>query len=204
MLLKKLFLTWLLFASHSGVIHATTITQLQEKLTAHQIVRGQYTQIKKMQLFKQPLLSSGEFLIEQQQGLLWLQKQPFIITLALNKDKLSQRIADQPAQIMQASDNPMAFYFSHLFLSLFKGDTEGLSKQFMIELQSKDELWSLLLTPKSSPLDKVFKQITISGSTYIDQLQLIELQGDSTEINFINQNSFPAHLSKDEQTALQF
>ncbi|WP_354622778.1 outer membrane lipoprotein carrier protein LolA [Psychromonas sp. MME2] len=204
MLIKKFCLIWLLFASFSAVIHATTITQLQEKLSAHQIVRGQYTQIKNMQLFKQPLLSSGEFLIEQQQGLLWSQTKPFLITLALNKDKLSQRIADQPAQIMQASDNPMVFYFSHLFLSLFKGDTEGLSEQFVMELQSKGERWSLLLTPKSSPLDKIFQQITISGATYIETLQLNELQGDSTKINFINQHSYPPHLSKDERSSLQF
>ncbi len=184
--------------------YAITLQDLQQQLAEQKLVRGQYTQVKQMQMFKQPLLSEGNFLLEQQQGLLWLQKTPFPVTLVLTKDKLSQQFSGQDAQIIDAADNPMVFYFSHLFLSLFKGDIDGLTEQFEMQLTEQNKQWSLLLTPKSAPLDKVFKQINIAGTQYIEQLQLIELNGDSSTIEFINQNSLPNRLTEHEQHYFQF
>lgn len=202
MLIKKYFI-FLLF-SFSGFAQAITLPELQAKLTSHQLIRGQYQQVKKMQMFKQPLLSEGDFLLDQQQGLLWRQKQPFPVFLTLTKDRLSQRYSDQPAHIIEAVENPMVFYFSHLFLSLFKGDIEGLTVQFDMHLESKNGQWLLLLTPKISPLNKVFKKITIIGSEYIDQLNLLELNGDSSTIQFLGQNNLPAKLTDNEQQYFQF
>lgn len=181
-----------------------TLTDLQAQLAAQQLVRGEYTQIKKMHMFKQPLRSQGIFLLQQQQGLFWLQKQPFAINLVLTKDKLSQQFVGQPAKVIDAADNPMIFYFSHLFLSLFKGDLEGLIEQFEMQLEDKNGQWSLQLVPKSAPLNKVFKEINIVGEKYINQLQLIELNGDSSVIDFFEQNSLPKTLSEDEQHYFQF
>tara|TARA_R110001583_G_scaffold6499_9_gene32918 strand:+ start:11970 stop:12575 length:606 start_codon:yes stop_codon:yes gene_type:complete len=201
-LIKKYFL--LLLFSFNGFAQAITLPELQAKLTSHQLIRGQYQQVKKMQMFKQPLLSEGDFLLDQQQGLLWRQKQPFPVFLTLTKDRLSQRYSDQPAHIIEAVENPMVFYFSHLFLSLFKGDIEGLTVQFDMHLESKNGQWLLLLTPKISPLNKVFKKITIIGSEYIDQLNLLELNGDSSTIQFLGQNNLPAKLTDNEQQYFQF
>jgi len=203
--IKKYFTFFLcLFISFSGLAQAITLPELQAKLTSHQLIRGQYQQVKKMQMFKQPLLSEGDFLLDQQQGLLWLQKQPFPVFLTLTKDRLSQRYSDQPAHIIEAADNPMVFYFSHLFLSLFKGDIEGLTMQFDMQLESENGQWLLSLTPKISPLNKVFKKISIIGSEYIDQLNLLELNGDSATIQFFDQNNLPAKLTDHEQQYFQF
>lgn len=205
MLIKKSFRLFIFFLfSFSGLTQAISLTELQDKLTSHQLVRGQYQQVKKMQMFKQPLTSGGDFLLEQQQGLLWLQKQPFSVSLILTKDRLSQRYSDQPAQVIEAADNPMVFYFSHLFLSLFKGDIEGLTVQFDMQLKEQDGQWLLLLIPKRAPLDKVFKEISITGNEYIDQLKLVELNGDSSTIQFLNQNNLPAKLTDYEQQYFQF
>jgi len=205
LLIKQYFTSFLfLLVSFSGLVQAITLPDLQAKLTAHQLIRGQYQQVKKMQMFKQPLRSEGDFLIDQEQGLLWLQKQPFPVFLTLTKDRLSQRYSEQPAHIIEALDNPMVFYFSHLFLSLFKGEIEGLTVQFDMQLESQNGQWLLLLTPKISPLNKVFKKITIMGSEYIDQLILVELNGDSTTIQFLHQNNLPAKLTDYEQQYFQF
>lgn len=202
MLIKKYFILLCSLICFSS--YALTLTDLQAQLATQQLVRGQYTQVKTMRMFKQPLRSQGEFLLQQQQGLLWLQKQPFAINLVLTKDKLSQQFAGQPAQVVNAADNPMIFYFSHLFLSLFKGDLEGLIDQFEMQLEDKNGQWSLQLLPKNAPLNKVFKEINIFGDKYINKLQLIELNGDSSVIEFIGQNSLPNTLSEYEQHYFQF
>lgn len=171
--------------------------QLQEQLTAQKVLKGQFTQTKTMQMFKQPLRSSGDFILSQEQGLIWQQNKPFLVSLVLANNKLIQQFSGQSAQVIEAKDNPMVFYFSHLFLSLFQGDLESLKTQFEMHLQATDNNWKLTLTPKVSPLDKVFKTITIQGDKYISSLLLTELNGDSSLIEFSNVQTFSTLSQQD-------
>ncbi len=180
-----------------------TFKALQTKLTTYPVVRGEYTQLKTLKMFKQPLHSSGHFLLSEQQGLQWSQRQPFPVSLVLTKNKLSQQFSKQSPQIIGVKDNPLIFYFSHLFLSVFKGDLTALSEQFKMQLKGGNKNWSLLLVPKGAPLNKVFKQIKISGAKYINQLLLTELSGDTTKITFTHQGSKPAKLTKHEQATFK-
>ena len=200
--LVALFVSLLFVFSVSA--QAVTLADVQQKLTAHSLLRGLFTQTKTMQMFNQPLVSQGNFLLEQNQGLLWQQVEPFPVSLVLVKDKLSQQYGEQAAEVIVAKDNPMVFYFSHLFLSLFKGDMDGLTEQFDIKISEKDTNWLLLLTPKSAPLNKVFANISIEGSELIDFLVLTELSGDISEIKFEEQQITPNTLREDEQRAFQF
>lgn len=193
-----------LFFIFSFSTQALTLSGMQQKLTAHTLLRGLFTQTKTMQMFNQPLVANGTFLLAQDQGLLWSQTAPFPVSLVLVKDKLSQQFGDQPADVIVAKDNPMVFYFSHLFLSLFKGDVTELTTQFNMQLSEKGSHWLLLLTPKSAPLNKVFANISIEGSQFIDFIVLSELSGDISEIKFEQQKTTPKALSEDEKRAFQF
>ncbi|HEY7866940.1 MAG TPA: outer membrane lipoprotein carrier protein LolA [Psychromonas sp.] len=190
-----------IFAASS---QAQTLTDIEHKLTAHKLLRGQFIQTKTMQMFNQPLLSTGHFLLHHEHGLVWAQVEPFPVSLVLVKDKLSQQFAGQPAEVIQAKDNPMVFYFSHLFLSLFKGDVAALSEQFTIKVSENEQSWQLLLTPKSPPLNKIFASISILGDKFIEQLQLTELNGDISLIEFNQQQTQPVQLSDEELRAFQF
>lgn len=180
-----------------------TLPKLQQQLAEHTLVRGDFTQTRSMEMFSEPLVSQGEFLLTQQQGLLWQQTLPFPVKLTLTADKLSQQFGDQPAQVMSASDNPMVFYFSHVFLSLFKGDTSQLTEQFQLTLSKKNSAWQLVLVPKSAPLNAVFRDITIIGDQHINQLRLNEVRGDNTLIDFSHQRTTPVVLSAEEQSAFK-
>ncbi|WP_281221944.1 outer membrane lipoprotein carrier protein LolA [Photobacterium sanguinicancri] len=180
-----------------------TLSELQQQLAEHRLVRGDFTQTRTMEMFSQPLISQGQFLLTQQQGLLWQQTAPFPVKLTLTADKLSQQFGDQPAQVMSASDNPMVFYFSHVFLSLFKGDTSQLMEQFDLTLSEQGNGWQLVLVPTSAPLNAVFRDITINGDQHINQLRLNEVRGDNTLIDFSHQRTTPAALSAEEQRAFQ-
>ncbi|MGF1692711.1 outer membrane lipoprotein carrier protein LolA [Photobacterium kagoshimensis] len=190
--------------THAQVTAQTiTLPELQQRLAKHSIVRGDFTQTRTMEMFSQPLVSQGHFLLTQQQGLVWQQTLPFPVNLTLTQDKLSQQFGDQPAQVMSASDNPMVFYFSHVFLSLFKGDTSQLMEQFDLALSEQESGWQLVLVPKSAPLNAVFRDITINGDQHINQLRLNEVRGDNTQIDFSHQRTTPAALSAEEQRAFQ-
>ncbi|MCP5079062.1 MAG: outer membrane lipoprotein carrier protein LolA [Psychromonas sp.] len=179
--------------------------QLQQRLMTQQILRGDFKQSKVLQMFNQPLLSDGSFLLSHQQGLIWKQQSPFPVLLVLAKEKLSQQFADQAPEVIEAKDNPMVFYFSHLFLSLFKGDITSLQSQFTMTL-SGDEItgWVLHLSPIQPPLNKVFKEIEIKGKETIQTLSLIELNEDSSVIEFTNIKQQQAALTQQEKDAFKF
>ena len=199
----------LLMACSFSVYAATslselTLNELQQKLMSEELLRGDFSQSKTLQIFDRPLISKGTFLLSHKQGLVWKQQDPFLVSLVLANNKLSQQFVDQAPEIIEAKDNPMVFYFSHLFLALFKGDLNALNEQFELTLKSNNEGWRLHLKPKSAPLNKVFSTIEIHGVDQIDKLNLIELNGDATTISFTNISNQPAQLSEQEKDAFNF
>lgn len=191
---------FLIQTSQAATKDDDNLAQLQQQLASHQIVRGDFTQTRHMQMFDAPLESQGHFLLSSQQGLWWQQATPFATSLVLTQETLSQQVGSGPAQVIKVGDNPMVFYFSHVFLSLFQGDTDTLQQQFDLQLNTtKNNQWVLSLTPKSAPLNKVFSQINIEAKDYINRIELIEIRGDRTEIAFSNQTHLPRDLSAAEQ-----
>ncbi|MHC6527987.1 outer membrane lipoprotein carrier protein LolA [Vibrio proteolyticus] len=182
----------------------TDLMSLQHQLAQHNIVRGEFTQQREIAMFDQPLESSGQFVLDKKHGLLWQQTTPFPVNLVLTEDKLQQTFADQSPQVVTAQDNPMAFYFTRVFLAVFHGDTAVLKQQFELSFHVENGQWVLILTPKQAPLDKVFQHITLSGQTDIEQLTLQELRGDNTRIQFHHQTHQPETLSDAEQTQFDF
>lgn len=194
-----------------------SITDLQTVLSANNIVRGEFTQTRNMEMFAQPLTSQGAFLLDKSNGLLWTQATPFPVSLVLTDNKLSQRFADQPAKVITDKENPMAFYFSHIFLSVFHGDTQRLQEQFSLSFEpaieqssnasanssSEDTRWTLTLKPKSAPMNTVFEAITLQGQNDIERIELREIRGDSTVIEFSQLSHLPEVLSDAEAQQFQ-
>lgn len=183
-----------------------TLGALQSTLSAHKVIRGSFKQIRTLELFDQPLISEGHFLLSEKYGLQWLQIQPFPVTLVLGSDRLKQTFGDQPTQVIKADENPMMFHFSGLFLSIFRGETERLIEQFDVEFSASTqdtEHWTLKLTPKQNPLNAVFKMIRLQGSEYIDSIHLEEMSGDIFDIRFSNQSSQPVVLTDAERRVFE-
>ena len=191
----------------------SSISELQTVLSENSIVRGEFTQTRNMEMFAQPLTSQGTFLLDKSSGLLWTQTTPFPVNLVLTDNKLSQRFAEQPAKIITDKENPMAFYFSHIFLSVFHGDTQKLQEQFALDFEpatvtSSDEntenkSWRLTLKPKSAPMNAVFEAITLQGQNDIERIELREIRGDSTVIEFSQLSHLPEVLSDAEAQQFQ-
>jgi len=188
----------------SALAQIANLNDLEAQLQKFSLVRGNFTQSRQIEMFDQPLISTGEFLLEKSHGLLWQQQSPFPVNLVLTEDRLRQTFTNQPAQVITAQENPMAFYFSKIFLSVFHGDTQQLQSQFDLNFEPDAEQWQLTLIPKQAPLKTVFESITLQGNTDIDSLVLQEVRGDKTEIHFTNQTHQPEMLTDAEQEQFQF
>ncbi|EXU74584.1 outer membrane lipoprotein carrier protein LolA [Erwinia papayae] len=189
----------------SAAVQAVTLEELQQRFASQTQVRADYTQLRSIKGMSQPLKSDGSMLIAQQKGLWWHQARPFPMTLVLDDRRMVQVMNNQPPQIITADSNPQMFQFSHLLRALFRADRAVLEQNFRLDFHSVDQQkWRLVLTPKTSPLDKLFNTITLQGAEYLEQIQLNDRQGDNTEIVLRNQRLQPAGLSAEEQQRFVF
>ncbi|AOR63130.1 LolA family protein [Pectobacterium wasabiae] len=187
------------FVLLSGVAQAVTLDDLQQRFSSQPVVRADFTQLREIKGMAKPLKSGGQLLIAQEKGLWWHQAAPFPLTMVLDEARMVQVMNGQAPQIVTAESNPQMFQFNHLLRALFQADRHVLEQNFSIDFTDLGkQQWKLVLTPKTSPLDKLFNTITLNGGEFLDGIELDDRQGDMTRIILSNQRITPRTLSDDE------
>ena len=195
--MKRLLLLALLI---SPWVNAVTLDELQQRFTEQPVVRAHFEQTRTIKDLPQPLRSQGEMLIARDSGLLWEQKAPFPMTLLLDDKRMVQVINGQPPQTITAENNPQMFQFNHLLRALFQADRKVLEENFRINFKDLGEdRWSLVLTPTTTQLDKIFASLDLSGATYVKSIVLNDKQGDRTAIALSRHQLTPASLTDAER-----
>lgn len=194
--------SWLLmvFALFSLSAQAVTLTELQQRFGQQPVLRAEFEQQRSISGMAKPLKSSGELLISQQKGLWWSQQKPFPLTLLLDDKRMVQTLAGQPPQVVTVDNNPQMFQFNHLLTALFHADSQALEQNFALQFSDLGHnKWRLILTPKTTPLDRLFKRITLNGEQFLETIDIDDMQSDATHIRFFNQRTAPQELTVDEQ-----
>lgn len=199
----RMFFTLLMLISLSA--QAVTLEALQHRFASQPVVRADFNQLRTIKGMAQPLKSSGQLLIAQDKGLWWRQAKPFPLTLVLDEKRMVQVMNGQPPEIVTADSNPQMFQFNHLLRALFQADRQVLEQNFRLDFHDLGhDHWRLVLTPTTSPLDKLFNNITLQGGAYLDSIQLNDRQRDRTDITLSNQRLTPTHLTDEEQQRFVF
>ncbi len=179
---------------------AVTLVELQQRFSQQPVLRAEFEQQRSISGMTKPLKSSGELLISQQKGLWWAQQKPFPLTLLLDDKRMVQTLAGQPPQVVTADNNPQMFQFNHLLTALFHADSQALEQNFALQFSDLGHnQWRLVLTPKTTPLDKLFKRITLNGGQFLETIDIDDMQSDATHIRFFNQRTVPQALTAEEQ-----
>ncbi|RJT46164.1 LolA family protein [Rahnella woolbedingensis] len=180
--------------------HAVTLEELQQRFSQVPVLRADFSQQRTISGMAQPLNSSGNLLIAQQQGLWWQQEKPFSLTLLLTEKRMVQIMAGQEPQVVTADNNPQMFQFNSLLSALFHADRKVLEENFSLNFTDLGKgAWKLILTPKVSPLNRLFRSITLNGETFLNNIDIDDMQGDATHIRFFNQKTTPATLTDAEK-----
>ena len=110
------------------------LVALSQKLNLGETVRGQFVQSRQLKVLKKPLISQGQFIFDQTQGLIWQQIKPFESLLILKDKQLIQRDSQGRVQISKADASASAAVMGDLLPSLVRamlgGDISGLSENF--------------------------------------------------------------------------
>ena len=171
-------------ANAANIDKPSNFLTIQKQLSKTKNIQGKFTQERVIKVLTNPLISSGHFSLSKTKGLKWIQEKPFSSTLTLNSSVLTQTIANNPPMILTKAKQPFVFSFSKIFLSIFNGDQNTLKQSFNIKLNGNIENWNMILTPKSSPLDKAIKFVNLKGGKTIDQVIVKNVKNDQLIIKF--------------------
>lgn len=125
-------LLFILLAVFSVAAQAVTLEELQQRFSQVPVLRAEFAQQRTISGMAQPLNSSGNLVIAQQQGLWWQQEKPFSLTLLLTENRMVQIMAGQDPQVVTAQSNPQMFQFNSLLSALFHADRRVLEQNFTL------------------------------------------------------------------------
>ncbi|MBX9704975.1 MAG: outer membrane lipoprotein carrier protein LolA [Gammaproteobacteria bacterium] len=157
-------------------------TAVQTQLSQADHLKGNFKQVRHIQLLSSPLVSSGQFELSKTQGLSWHQTQPFVSDLTVSQDKIEQTFANNPPTIITEKEQPVVFSFTKIFLAVFNGDLAQVAQNFTILFAGDTKAWTIVLTPKVAPLNKAIESVMLTGGKTIATITIKDVQKDEIDI----------------------
>lgn len=155
---------------------------IHNRLGDPEVVRGEFEQRKFLEGLSKPLVSTGEFLVVKGRGMIWRTQTPFAQTLRLTRTRIVQEQGGQARFMLSADQGPAFAAVSQTLLPLFEADFRQMERQFHISGEMKGEGWYAVLRPIPTPLAQIFRHIRLEGARHVQQVELVETNGDRTEI----------------------
>lgn len=174
-----------------------TFADVAARLAAPAVLRGHFSQARKIVLLQNPLYSTGRFILLDK-GLYWRQEEPIPALMIADEQRLMQQVGDGPMQDIDTLKNPVVLSFSNSFLSIFRGNEDELRKNFDVEFSSEPGSWTIQLKPISYPMSEAIDSIGLSGQEYIETITVISRSSDETIISFTELQTEPDRLTDDE------
>ncbi|MGI2224031.1 outer membrane lipoprotein carrier protein LolA [Shewanella frigidimarina] len=174
------------------------LSALAQQLNLQLDTRGQFVQLRYLQVLKKPLLSQGQFIFSPTQGLVWQQQRPFKTLMVLKDQQLIQQNSQGKIQHFSAgaNGNPIAQQLPRLLQAIMAGDIDALSADFNLFMPAPQSATQSVIQPATKPADKSWQlglqakdpqvqssmgNITLSGDTLIRSLIMTSNQADISD-----------------------
>ena len=167
----------------SPLLWAFSAAELAQTLQKPANVQGAFTQQRYLKSLSKPMTTNGQFVLIPKRGLLWHMQKPFENRLRVRADGIMQWNGKSWVAANQSKMNGQSQQI-RLFLDLLGGNTQGLEKQFDLQLSGSQQKWTLRLNPKTALMKQIFNHIEISGDSVVRRIELNEKQGDRTVMQF--------------------
>lgn len=177
---------------------------VQQRVAKVAVLRGDFTQEKRVAGFRNPLRSQGSFVLARDRGVIWSTRKPFPSMLAVTRERIFSMQRDGSRRVeLDAGKQPAMRGVNQMLLALVAGDLQAMATRFDAKATLlPGQGWTLSLTPKSAALGKAFTRIDLQGDRYVRKVEIVEAGGDRTLIDFANLSETPAQLSADEAKLL--
>ena len=200
---RRAFCLALLATPAAVAAESALLREVRARLTDEPVVRGAFEQRKTVKGFRNPLVSSGEFVVAQQRGVLWRTLEPFASTLVVTRDRVLARGADgSVARRLSASEEPAVRAISETLFGVMAADLTALEQRFLISGESGREGWKLALLPREAALARWVQRVELEGERFLRLVRLHEASGDQTLIR-LSRHTTAAALSADEEARFE-
>lgn len=199
------FLSAFLLAVAAGgsilpVAAADPLAQVQGQVAQVPLLRGEFAQEKQVAGFRNPLRSSGRFLLARGKGVVWTTVAPFSSEIVITQDRILSRQRDGGRRVeVDAHQQPGLRSVNAMMFALMSGDMKALTSTFDVKAEpAAGKGWRMTLAPRSRQLAQAFTSVRLSGDRYVREVELREANGDVTHLRFSAMSETPATLSRDE------
>ena len=172
-------------------------------LAKGQVLRGRFEQLRFLQGFQAPLKSSGTFFLAPGLGLIWKTEAPFALTTVMSPAGLVQEVNGRETMRMPSARIPFMSKLYAMLGGALTGDWEGLSSAFNITHKADGKGWRLKLEPiRADDPEMPIRAIDLHGSRFLEDVDLIKLNGDHDRLVFLNQKLESASPTPEESQLL--
>jgi outer membrane lipoprotein-sorting protein len=178
------------------------LQSIGKKTSNFKTLKTEFTQEKKMVMFKEKLIMKGRIFLEKPNKIAWHVDSPLRYSVLIT-DKLIRQWDEDTNKVQEVSlaKNPI---FQNVLSQLtvwFSGEYGSLLDTNNVRVVKRDPLVIEFIPRDNNISKKVIKSITITfreDQNYLQQLRIQEISGDVTTINFkntilnapLNSNSF--------------
>lgn len=203
------FLTSLTYAQEETVFRHRLNPQTENafmetcaRLSGYPYVRGSFELEKTIAGIRRSLVSSGNFLIAAQLGMVWDTVRPLPSTLTLGRDFIIQSRGGGRRTVIPAHENETFLRMADITSAMFTGNAQGLLDNFDIYYLIDGDSWEMGLVPLDRTVNSFAARIIMKGDTVIRTIQIMERNGDSTRYTLSN-HSF-GELTSNEQALFAY
>jgi outer membrane lipoprotein-sorting protein len=169
---------------------AAFLQAIGKKASNFKTLKTEFTQEKKMVMFKEKLTMKGRIYLEKPNKIAWHVDAPVRYSVLIT-DKLIRQWDEDTNKVQEISlaKNPI---FQNVLSQLtvwFSGEYGSLLDTNDVRIVKRDPLVIEFIPRDNNVSKKVIKSITITfreDQNYLQQLKIQELSGDVTTINFIH------------------
>jgi hypothetical protein len=172
-------------------------------LSAGQVLRGRFVQERHLHGFDAPLRTEGSFVLAPGRGLIWRAETPFAITTVITTAGLVQDVDGTETMRLPVARLPFLGRLYGMLSGALSGDWRGLEPDFVVVRSGDEAHWRTDLTPRRpDAIGMPFRDIAVSGSRFVDQVQIDKSDGDFEHLAFLDQVLSNEPLRPDEAATL--
>ena len=151
-------------------------------------IKSDFIQEKNLSFLSEKIISKGLFFFKKENKIRWQYTDPFDYLIIINDNNIFIKDEDKESKYDMGS-NKIFNEINKIITGCIQGEILNNDKDYKIEYYENDNFYYVKLTPYSDKMKEFLNNIDI----YFDKkdfsvsiLEMIELSGDYTKIEFIN------------------
>jgi hypothetical protein len=177
------------------------------QLANRQYTKGVFEQTRTLRRQNRSLVSSGDFIVAANLGLVWITKLPVPSITTLGRDFMIQSVPGGTRTRIDARGNEMYLNMADTISSMFTGNTQrleaGFENYYMETRSANGKVWTIGLVPRERAFRNYAQRLVLEGfdneqGAVIRSIVIHERNGNSLTYVFSEQ-TFPLRLEANEQ-----